>query len=57
VGGRLVKSHWPKARGLIRRDFRARRWDLLPIDLLVLAYLPYRDLRLSLARLAPRNGH
>jgi glycosyltransferase involved in cell wall biosynthesis len=56
VGGRLVKSHWPKARGLIRRDFRTRRWDLLPIDLLVLAYLPYRDLRLSLARLAPRNG-
>jgi glycosyltransferase involved in cell wall biosynthesis len=31
------------------RDFRARRFELFPLDFLLLAYLPYRDLRLWLA--------
>ena len=32
--------------GLVKRDFKARRFDLLPLDLAALWYLPYRDLRL-----------
>lgn len=31
---------------LIFRDIRARRFELLPLDALLLGYLPYRDLRL-----------
>jgi glycosyltransferase involved in cell wall biosynthesis len=34
---------------LFTRDLRARRFELLPLDLLLLAYLPYRDFRLWLA--------
>ncbi len=34
---------------LVSRDLHARRFELLPLDLLVLMYLPYRDFRLWLA--------
>jgi len=34
---------------LFTRDLRARRFELLPLDVLLLAYLPYRDFRLWLA--------
>jgi cellulose synthase/poly-beta-1,6-N-acetylglucosamine synthase-like glycosyltransferase len=34
---------------LFSRDWRARRFELLPLDTLLLAYLPYRDFRLWLA--------
>jgi Glycosyltransferases, probably involved in cell wall biogenesis len=34
---------------LSRSDLRARRFELLPLDLLLLGYLPYRDFRLWLA--------
>jgi len=34
---------------IVSRDLRARRFELLPLDLLVLMYLPYRDFRLWLA--------
>ena len=34
---------------LVSSDLRARRFELLPLDLLVLMYLPYRDFRLWLA--------
>jgi glycosyltransferase involved in cell wall biosynthesis len=34
---------------LFFRDIRARRFELLPLDVLLLGYLPYRDLRLWLA--------
>jgi glycosyltransferase involved in cell wall biosynthesis len=33
---------------LFTRDLRARRFELLPLDVLLLAYLPYRDFRLWL---------
>ena len=35
--------------GLLRSDLRARRFALLGLDLLALAYFPYRDFRLWLA--------
>jgi glycosyltransferase involved in cell wall biosynthesis len=34
---------------LFTQDLRARRFELLPLDALLLAYLPYRDFRLWLA--------
>ncbi len=34
---------------LFTRDLHARRFELLPLDVLLLAYLPYRDFRLWLA--------
>jgi cellulose synthase/poly-beta-1,6-N-acetylglucosamine synthase-like glycosyltransferase len=34
---------------LFSRDWRARRFEFLPLDILLLAYLPYRDFRLWLA--------
>jgi glycosyltransferase involved in cell wall biosynthesis len=34
---------------LFTRDLQARRFELLPLDVLLLAYLPYRDFRLWLA--------
>jgi glycosyltransferase involved in cell wall biosynthesis len=34
---------------IFTRDMQARRFELLPLDVLLLAYLPYRDFRLWLA--------
>jgi glycosyltransferase involved in cell wall biosynthesis len=34
---------------VLSRDFHARRFELFPLDFLLLAYLPYRDFRLWLA--------
>jgi glycosyltransferase involved in cell wall biosynthesis len=36
-------------RQLFTQDLQARRFELLPLDVLLLAYLPYRDFRLWLA--------
>jgi GT2 family glycosyltransferase len=35
--------------GLVRKDWKARRFELLGLDLAVLGYFPYRDFRLWLA--------
>jgi len=32
----------------LREDIEARRWELVPLDFLILAYFPYRDFRLWL---------
>jgi GT2 family glycosyltransferase len=34
--------------GPLRKDIEARRWELVPFDLLILVYFPYRDFRLWL---------
>jgi glycosyltransferase involved in cell wall biosynthesis len=34
--------------GPLREDIEAHRWELVPFDFLILAYFPYRDLRLWL---------
>jgi glycosyltransferase involved in cell wall biosynthesis len=39
--------------GELRRDLEAHRFELLPLDFVLLAYLPYRDFRLWLASRYP----
>jgi GT2 family glycosyltransferase len=34
--------------GPLQKDLEARRWELVPFDILILAYFPYRDFRLWL---------
>jgi len=47
VLGYFLNVHMPSTFAqLVRDDLRARRFELLPIDLLALGYMPYRDCRL-----------
>jgi glycosyltransferase involved in cell wall biosynthesis len=50
VLGRALFVHFRHAfLELVRSDMKARRFELLALDVLLLAYLPYRDFRLWLA--------